>query len=282
MDSAIRAVDEGDVMNASVFGGFPLADIPHVSFSALTVEDAESENGQTLVASLCAEGWRRRRDFVYDPEPFEESIRKAGLLSSFPIVIADHGDNCGAGGSADDLTVLGEMIAQGLDGIVAGPIWDPEAVAQMTKAGEGAEITLNAGGKTDVPDIDQSGCSLVMKGQVSKVTDGKFVITGPMQTGLEVNLGPTAVLKNNQMELVLCSERWEPYDPGCFTHAGIDPLSKKYIMVKSRQHFRAGFESLAQHIILAAGPGVCSSDYSQFGFKNLTRPIYPLDVDASN
>ncbi len=282
MDSAIRAVDEGDVMNASVFGGFPLADIPHVSFSALTVEYAESENGQTLVASLCSAGWRRRRDFVYDPELFEESIRKAGLLSSFPVVIADHGDNCGAGGSADDLTVLGEMTAQGLDGIVAGPIWDPEAVAQMIEAGEGAEITVIAGGKTDVPEINQSGCSLVVKGQVSKVTDGKFVITGPMQTGLEVNLGPTAVLKNDQMQLVLCSERWEPYDPGCFTHAGIDPLSKKYIMVKSRQHFRAGFEPLAQHIILAAGPGVCSSDYSQFGFKNLSRPIYPLDVDASN
>jgi microcystin degradation protein MlrC len=279
MDGAISAVDDGDVLNASVFGGFPLADIPHVSFSALTVEYAESENGQTLVEFLCAEGWRRRRDFVYAPEPLEESVKKAGLLSSFPVVIADHGDNCGAGGSADDLTVLGEMIAQGLDGIVAGPIWDPKAVAQMIEAGEGAEITVNAGGKTDVPEINQEGHSLTVKGRVSKVTNGRFVITGPMQTGLEVNLGPTAVLKNDQMELVLCSERWEPYDPGCFTHAGIDPLSKKYIMVKSRQHFRAGFEPLAQHIILAAGPGVCSSDYSQFGFKNLMRPIYPLDTE---
>ena len=277
MDSAIKAVDDGVVLNASVFGGFPLADIPHVSLSALTVEYEDSENGQSLAESLCMEGWRRRKDFVYQPESLEQSVKKAGALSSYPVVMADHGDNCGAGGSADDLTVLGEMVAQGLDGIVAGPIWDPTSVAKMIKVGEGAEITLSAGGKTDVPAIKQKGFGLSVTGGVSKITDGKFVITGPMQTGLEVNLGPTAVLKNDQMELVLCSERWEPYDPGCFTHAGIDPLRKKYVMVKSRQHFRAGFEPLAQHIILAAGPGVCSSDYSQFEYKNLSHPIYPLD-----
>ena len=101
-----------------------------------------------------------------------------------------------------------------------------------------------------------------------------------MQTGLLVNLGRTAVLKTDVLELVVCEERWEPYDTGCFTHAGIDPLEKQYILIKSRQHFRASYEPIAAHIVLAAGPGVCSSDYGQFSFKNLARPIYPIDMDT--
>ncbi|MBT7755980.1 MAG: ABC transporter substrate-binding protein, partial [Rhodospirillaceae bacterium] len=62
---------------------------------------------------------------------------------------------------------------------------------------------------------------------------------------------------------------------------GIDPATKRYVLIKSRQHFRAGFGPIAKHVVLVAGPGVCSSDYASFGFKNLRRPIYPLDPDAS-
>jgi len=280
MDIAIASTASKEVLNASVFGGFPLADIPHVSLSALTVEFAQNDNGQGIVNQLCDLSWQRRADFIFDPEDLKASVEKAKRLTDFPVVIADHGDNSGAGGSADDLTVLDEILEQNLGNIAAGPVWDPKAVAQMIEAGEGASITLQVGGKTDVPEINQVGHSITITGRVSRITDGRFTITGPMQTGLGVNLGRTAVLKTDNLELVVCEERWEPYDTGCFTHAGIDPLEKKFILIKSRQHFRASYESIAAYVVLAAGPGVCSSDYSQFSFKNLDRPIYPIDMDT--
>ena len=152
----------------------------------------------------------------------------------------------GAGGSADDLTVLEEMLAQGLTGIIAGPIWDPEAVAKMIDAGEGSEVNLGVGGKTSVTAINQIGHCLTCKGKVQNITDGRFTIEGPMQTGLKVNLGRSVLLDIGAAQILVCEERWEPYDTGCFTQAGIDPLSKKYILVKSRQHFRAGFEPIAR------------------------------------
>ena len=281
MDMAVGCADSGDVMNASVFGGFPLADIPYASLSAAVVEPVESELGEPLINAICDMAWQRRRDFIFEPEPLEESIARAGKLLEYPVVIADHGDNCGAGGSADDMSVLDEMLKQGLTNIVAGPFWDPEAVAEMVEAGEGTELTLRIGGKTDAPAINQKAYGLSLNGRVSRITDGKFTITGPMQTGLEVNLGRTAVLKTPALELVLSELRWEPYDPGCFMHAGIDPAEKHYVLIKSRQHFRASFETIARHIILAAGPGVCSSDYGQFSFKRVERPIYPLDPDMA-
>ncbi|MFA9419842.1 MAG: M81 family metallopeptidase [Gammaproteobacteria bacterium] len=280
MDRAIEAADSDELLNVSVLGGFPLADIPHVSLSVVAVESMQHDLGEALVNELCEMAWDRRQDFIFEPEPLSQSIKYAAELKDYPVVIADHGDNCGAGGSADDLTVLEEMLNQGLTGIIAGPIWDPQAVEKMIDAGEGSVVSLDIGGKTSIPAINQIGRSLHCEGSVEKITDGRFTIEGPMQTGLKVSLGRSVLLDIGAAQILVCEERWEPYDTGCFTQAGIDPRSKKYILVKSRQHFRAGFEPIAKHIVLAAGPGVCSSDYSQFQFKHLPQPIYPLDLDT--
>ncbi len=280
MDQAIKMVDTTKLLNASIFGGFPLADIPHVSLSVLTVEPSQNNCGEPLVNELCNMAWERRQDFVFEAETLSESIQRAAQCNDFPVVIADHGDNSGAGGSADDMTVLDEMLKQGLTEIIAGPIWDSEAVKHLVDVGAGNEATLDIGGKTNVPAIQQTGHKLRCTGTVSCITDGQFTITGPMQTGLKVSLGRSVLFDIGPALILVCEERWEPYDPGCFTQAGVDPIEKKYILIKSRQHFRATFEAIASHIILAAGPGVCSSDYSKFEFTRLERPIYPLDLDT--
>jgi len=281
MDLAIEAVDNTEILNASIFAGFPLADIPQVSLSALTVEPSTNYLGESLVKQLCAMAWKRRHDFIFSAEAMPESVKKAGLCATYPVVIADHGDNSGAGGSADDLSVLDEMLKQGMSSIITGPIWDPQAVDELIACGEGNEIRVTIGGKTPVPSIGQVGHGISCTGIVRTITDGRFTITGPMQTGLEVSLGRTVVLDIGAARIVVSEERWEPYDPGFFTHVGLAPEDYRYILIKSRQHFRAGFESLARHIILAAGPGVCSSDYEQFEFKRVPRPIFPLDLEMT-
>ena len=39
--------------------------------------------------------------------------------------------------------------------------------------------------------------------------------------------------------------------------------------------------SFARHILIVSGPGVCGSNYAQFPFTKLRRPIYPLDPHAA-
>jgi len=277
MDRAIAAEAGGEVLNASVFGGFPLADIPHAGLAAIIVSDGDPAAGEALRDELLAMAWERRADFVYEFEPLEESIAKAKAVAEGPVVLADHGDNTGAGGQSDGMAALAEVMRQGLEDVVAGPFWDPEAVAELAAAGEGAEVILELGGKTDMPALNMKGQPLQVSGRVVKLTDGQFTVTGPMGTGQKKYLGKTAVLDTGSVLIFVSENRNEPYDVGCFTHAGVDPAKKKYVLIKSRQHFRAGFEPLAKEIILVAGPGVCSSDYAQFPFKNLRRPIYPLD-----
>jgi microcystin degradation protein MlrC len=74
-------------------------------------------------------------------------------------------------------------------------------------------------------------------------------------------------------------EGWEPYGPELFIHAGLIPEESQFMLIKSRVHFRAGFESITSKIIMAAGPGVCSSDYSQFKFSRLPKPMFPFDKE---
>ncbi|MGI9421568.1 MAG: MlrC C-terminal domain-containing protein [Hyphomicrobiaceae bacterium] len=72
----------------------------------------------------------------------------------------------------------------------------------------------------------------------------------------------------------------ERYDLGVFTHAGIDPSRKSYILLKTRQYFRAGFEPIMEDVVMISGPGICTSDYGLFPWQNVRRPVYPLDADT--
>ena len=281
MDMAIAAEAEGKVLNASVFGGFPLADHPHVGVSTVVVGDGDAGAAVQLSEALLAMAWERRADFVYPLEPAEDSIARAKTLDGGPVVLVEHGDNCGAGGNQDVMAAVEEVMRQGLEDVAVSPIWDPAAVAEIIDAGVGNRIALDLGGKTDMPAINLEGRPLRVAGRVRAITDGRFTVTGPMMTGMRISLGRTAVLDCGGVEIMVSEERMEPFDLGVFRHAGIEPTQKKYLLIKSRQHFRAAFEPIARHIVEVAGPGVCSSDYGLFPFEKLRRPIYPLDPGAT-
>ena len=280
MDMAIAAEASGEVLNASVFGGFPLADIPHVSLSAVVVADAAAPNGEDLSGAILETAWRGREGFVFEPEPLATTIARAREINHGPVVIADYGDNAGAGGQMDDTTVVREILAQGLTDVAVGPIWDPESLAKMRAAGLGARLTLDVGGKSDSPALGIKGRPVTLTGTVKTLTDGKFRLEGDMMAGFPVNLEGTVVLDTGPLELIVSGGRSEPYALQYFTHAGIDPTRKRYVVVKSRQHFRAGFEPIAQHILMAAGRGVCEESFATMPFERLRRPIYPLDPDC--
>ena len=151
----------------------------------------------------------------------------------------------------------------------------------MIAAGSGNPVRLSLGGHTDMPAIGRKGEPLEVSGKVGAITDGAFTITGPMYTGIRTFLGRTAVLEIDnagaKMEIVITERAHEPMDLGVFTHCGIDPRRKRYIMLKSRIHYRAGFKPIAAHIVECAGAGVTNADLSVYRYRKLTRPIFPLD-----
>ena len=280
MDMAMAAEATGVVLNASVFGGFPHADIPHVSCSAVIVCDRQVDQGRALLDRLLALAWERRADFLYKGAPLVSQIGHAKTLGEGPIVLVDHGDNTASGGTQDVMSVIAEVQKQGLEDVVAGPICDPEAIGRILAAGTAASVTLPLGGKIDMPQIGLVGQPLPVTGRVTRITDGEFVVTGPMATGTRVRMGRTAVLDTGHVQIVVSERRSEPFDLGVFTHAGIDPRRKRYVLIKSRQHFRAGFEPIARHIVLCDGDGCTSSDLALFTYRNRPRPLYPFERDV--
>ena len=281
-----REAERADALAATIFGGFPMADMPEAGLSAIVVTDGDQARAAAINAELLAAAWARREAFVYRGEPLAHSVARAkqyGLESrssgsSGPILLLDHADNCGSGGTQDDMTVIAEAILQDLEDIAVAAVWDPSAVRVLKSAGLNAEVTVELGGRTDMPSIGATGAPLQVSGRVSALTDGNWTVAGPMYTGVEVSTGPTAVLDTGKMQIVIVSHHHEPWDVGVYTSVGIDPADKTYLLLKSRIHYRAGFANMAQATIACDGRGVTTSDNSVLTYENVRRPIYPLDA----
>ncbi len=98
-----------------------------------------------------------------------------------------------------------------------------------------------------------------------------------MARGLTIDMGATAILTTGDVDIVVTSRHVEPYDPECFRSLGIEPTLRRYLMLKSRIHYRVGFMPIVKQVVECAGRGVCTSDYNEVVFSNVRRPIFPLD-----
>src|SRR5438552_11348529 len=98
-----------------------------------------------------------------------------------------------------------------------------------------------------------------------------------MGRGEQMDMGPMVVLDTGRVEIVIISRHQEPNDSACLECVGIDAAKKRYLMLKSRVHWRAGFKTITKAIVDCAGVGVCTSDYGTLDFKHVRRPIFPLD-----
>ena len=275
-----RAQEQAGLLAASVFGGFPLADFWHAGLSVVTVADGDRTRAESACERLLDDAWEQREEFVFDSEPLSETVAQAKNLTQGPIILLDHADNSASGGTQDTVAVLREVIDQGLEDVAMFGICDPQAVEEMVSAGVGNTLTVALGGKVDMPTIGRDGEPLTITGKVRAITDGSFVVTVPMGRGTSTAMGKTAVLDTGAVQIVVISRHTEPYDLGCFRSVGIEPTQKRYLILKSRIHYRAGFRAIAVEEIPCNGVGVTSSDNSLFEFKNVRRPIFPLEPDT--
>ena len=273
----VDAQRDPKILAASVFGGFPMADIPEAGLSAVVVADGDAAAGQRVCDRLLDAAWARKADFIYAHEPLEQAVARAKEITEGPVILLDHADNVGSGGTADCMSVIAEVIRQGLRDVAVAAVWDPSAVQAMIQAGVGAEITLDLGGNTDMPSLGLTGTPLCLTGRVRRLSDGEWVVRGPMYTGSRVTSGPTALFETNGVSIVVTSLHHEPWDTGILTSLGVDPKACRYLLLKSRIHYRAGFAPLAKATITLDGIGVTTSDNALLTFERIQRPIYPLD-----
>lgn len=266
------------VLSVSVNAGFTKADTPEAGPSAIVVGDSMQARYEALADELVAHFWRTRHDRTISfTSPADAVARaKAGGRIGAPVILADFADNPGGGGYSDSTGILRAMIEADLENAAIATIVDPACAAACHSAGLGAELDLAIGGKID----PAWGAPVTARGIVTHLSGGAFTITGPMQTGMRVALGPTATFKVGGVEIVLASQRFQNYDLGFFRIGGIEPAERAVLVVKSMQHFRAAYAPIAGEIIVVDdGGGVTSHDVARLPFRHLRRPIYPIDLD---
>jgi microcystin degradation protein MlrC len=275
---------DNGALAASLFTGFPHADIGNAGLSVVVVTDGDRALAERLRDELLNQAWGDREAFVYKIEPLDESLARAKALPTpsagdGPVVLLDHYDNCASGGTMDTTDTLREIIRQDLDDVVFFGIYDPDAVTQAVEAGVGATITLSIGAKLPMPQLPVASAPLTVTGMVQTISSGAFRLKGGLTPGLQIYMGRTVVLDTGKVQIVLLSRHIEPTAQEMLQVLGVDPSRKKYVAIKSRVHWRADLGKIAREIVECAGVGVCTSDYGQLTFRKVRRPAFPLDPD---
>lgn len=258
------------VHSASIMQGFAGADVEHMGPAvfayASTPEMAEKAADFLLHAVLDLEG-----EFISDVPGVENGVMQAIRLaevSDKPVVIADIQDNAGGGSSSDTMFILKELHRQGARSVAIGMIYDPQTAAAAHAAGEGAELEISLGGKFIPGDSP-----LTAKFRVEYLHNGQVTATGPMAKGLRLDIGRMALLRLDDILIVVGSTRIQAADQSLFTVMGVDPARMNIVVVKSANHFRADFEPIASQVISIIAPGTDVEDPATFMYRNLRSGV---------
>jgi len=263
---------EPGVLSVTVSGGFAYSDVPEVGASVVVVTDGQPELARRLAKAISERAWELRTEFLPRLPSVEEAVSLAIGSEEWPVILADVGDNIGAGTPGDGTFLLRELIRQRAEDAVV-LIADPEAVANAIEAGIGNRATLMVGGKCD----DWHGEPIRIEGNVKLISDGVFTNRGHMRDGIVEKMGRTAVIQTHGITLVLTEIKMPPWNLEQLRSVGIAPERRKILALKSAVAFRAAYEPIAKRIIEVGSPGLSTTDLSRFDYRHIRRPIFPLD-----
>lgn len=248
--------------------GFPAADIRDCG--GVVFGYGGGEEASAAVSALTALICRREKDFagrLYDAdEAVAEALRRP---AGKPVVLADTQDNPGAGGSSDTVGLLEALVRAKADRTALAVMWDPAAAEAAHRAGAGATLTLDLGGKSGAPGQRPFRTTVT----VERLGDGRFLATGPMYGGARMNLGPMALLRIGGVRVVTATRKVQAADREIFRHLGIEPAEERILALKSSVHFRADFAPIASDILVVKAPGAMLADPADFPFKRLRRGV---------
>ena len=291
VDAAKAMESKPGILGISIMAGFSLADFKDAGMSVIVVADKNYPSA-IAVANQAADELQsmildQADGFIYESTPLTISLQKAIEIARSPgdgpVLLLDHSDNVMSGGSCDTTDILEAALGHGLSNIAAGPIADPATVQQLIAIGRDREVSIELGNKSGWTYRGITKPPLKLRGYVKAISDGKIKVTGPIFHGSVLNMGPSVLFKTQDVEIVISSERVEPYDIAVMTNLGIDIASKSYVLLKSRMYCRPVFFPLSKGFVECDSDqgGPTSSNYDWFDIQHIRRPIYPLDDIAT-
>jgi len=251
------------IVSASVFEGYPYADVDDMGMSCLAI--GEEEAARSACDELAELIWASRGDFLGTAMPPAEAVDLRS--DDGPVIMLDVGDNVGGGGDGRSTTLLAHMLHSGV-GRTATILHDAPAVELCVEAGSGASVVVDVGRPL-----------MTLEGTVGQITDGLFEDPNPTHGGYRFfDSGTTCVLHlENEDVVLLTSKLVLPISLQQLLSAGIDPAERRMIVAKGVVSPQPAYAAVAGSMVLVDTPGVTTSNLDGLPYKHRRRPLFPFE-----
>ena len=159
-----------------------------------------------------------------------------------------------------------------------GIIHDPALAAEAFQLGVGAnfEARFNRNGSDEFSHPFNAPAAVVA------TTNNPIRGRRGIYANNTLEIGPSAALRLAGLTVVVVSHRYQCADPVFFEAFGLHIPAARVVVVKSRGHFRGGFDEFFRHdqIIEVDAPGLTSPILSRFAWQHMPRPVLPIDDTA--
>jgi microcystin degradation protein MlrC len=274
----------GDIMNVSVMAGFAYSDSPKNGLTAVvTARNGKPQAAATLSLDIAKRAWGMKERFKKAMIPLSDAVHLAVSVGRDrrrkPIILADVADNPGGGARGNTTYLLRGLKSAGARGVLFGVFNDAALAARAHELGEGASFTASF----NTQEHHEFSLPFDCEAKVVKLTDGRYVGRRGVAKGMSCDMGPSAVLDLGGIEIVVITLRCQCMDPMQFESLGLDIAAARVVVVKSRGHFRGGFDEFfkPEQIYEVDCPGLTSPVLANFTWTKLPRPVYPLDEQTT-
>ncbi|MFK8267831.1 M81 family metallopeptidase [Capnocytophaga cynodegmi] len=261
-------IDGDKVIDASIWMSYPWADEPRNHGVVMTYGD-DKEAVAKAAETLAQHFWNVREDFEFvAPTAYlPECISQALASTEKPFIISDMGDNPTAGGAGDVTWTLTELLkrpefkTEKGKNLIYASIPDAEFVKQAVKIGVGGKIDATAGAKVDnryAPPVRITGTITAIK---KDEKDNTIV-----------------VVKSGNISVIVTEKRKAFHFERYFTELGLNPREADILVVKIG-YLVPELYNMRKGWVMALTPGGVDQDLLRLPYKNIQRPIYPLDAD---
>lgn len=273
----------GPIANVSIAGGFVFSDLPKCGLSITVTARNDLAAARRTALAIARHAWADHARYARTLISIDNAVahaRGAAAGQTQPIILADVADNPGGGGRGSTTWLLRALHDANVPDVVLGVFVDPSLAADAHAAGPGGRFTA-------IFNRIESDFSRRMEAEavVEAITDGHAVGRRGVSAGRHFSLGPSALLRlsGSGLRVVVGSLRRQLADPMMLEMHGIDIAKVACLVVKSRGHFRAGFDEYfsPDQILEVDAPGLTSPVLANFSWKRLPRPVFPLDPGAT-
>jgi microcystin degradation protein MlrC len=274
-----------EIMNVSVMGGFAFSDTAKNGLTVVVTARRDRRNSRAadaVAAEIAQFGWDNRARFSPKLTSLEDAVAKAkvaGEDKSLPaLAFADVADNPGGGGRGNTMFLLRAFYEAGVEGAYVGIIYDPPLAAEAHR--HGVHYQFDARFNRD--EATKFSEPWTVPARVIALSDGDCVGRRGIYAGMRLDMGPCAALQIGGIIVVVVSQRRQCADPVFFEMMGLDIAQARSVVVKSRGHFRGGFDEFFayEQIVEVDLPGLTSPMLNRFEWSRLPRPVIPLDDEV--